>query len=144
MKHINVLMKKDGKETHVRKESVSEMEELGWEAVPKSEEEAEGDPVLSTRVYSDEHKDFQVIHQSSDGKRKVVQGPDQELKDGAPLPPQTSTAVIESNKELTKEQLEEKYAEMSKADLKELLDAKSIAYGANETKAELIAHLTEA
>jgi predicted HTH domain antitoxin len=51
--------------------------------------------------------------------------------------------VVTNNADLSQEELEAKYAGMTKAELAELLDARGIAHGANETKAELIAHLTD-
>lgn len=143
MKHTNVMMKHaDGRQTEVNKESVSEMEVHGWKAVPGSEKEHEAEPVHSARVFNDELKDHQIIHTHANGRRVVVHGPDAVLAP-APAPVQKPAETKVANNEMSTEELEAKYAAMTKADIKELLDAREIKYGENETKAELIVHLTE-
>lgn len=141
MKTVNVTMKHtDGRETEVNKESVAEMKELGWTVVPNSEKEAVGNPVISSRNYNEEAKDYQIVHQTPDGKRTVVSGPNASLP---PAPPTETKTQVQSNDGLSPEELEAKYSQMTKADIAVLLDARNIKYGPNETKAELIAHLTK-
>lgn len=155
MQAREVMMEKDGVQTEVRNNSsVQTMEALGWKVVgevkvdrSKLDEALAALPGIHTDpdyVVSGMRSFFGEVFTIEDEakvrelviRKAPVADPVTEVK-----PPIAGTQ--KDAKDMTKEELEAKYSGMTKADLAELLEARGIKFGQNETKAELIAHLVE-